>query len=60
LFLFSGQSLGVWIGGQAVDQWGTRPLLFTASAGLALLALYFRRMLARRIVKEGNAWRFET
>jgi predicted MFS family arabinose efflux permease len=47
-FLFSGQSLGVWIGGQVVDQWGTRPLFFVASTGLALLALYFRSRLARR------------
>ena len=47
-FLFSGQSLGVWIGGQVVDQWGTRPLFFVAATGLALLALYFRGRLARR------------
>lgn len=46
--LFSGQSLGVWIGGQVVDQWGTRPLFFVASAGIASLAFYFRSRLAEK------------
>jgi hypothetical protein len=38
----------VWIGGQVVDQWGTRPLFFVASAGLASLAFYFHSRLARK------------
>lgn len=47
-FLFSGQSLGVWLGGRVVDRWGTWPLLFVVSAGIAALAIGFRSRLARK------------
>ena len=33
LFLFSGQSAGVWLLAQVVDRWGTRPLFLIALAG---------------------------
>ena len=46
--LFSGQSTGVWIGGLVVDAWGTTSLFLVSAAGLPLLALDFRRRLARR------------
>ena len=48
LFLFSGQSAGVWLGGFVVDAFGTRPLFLVSAIGLPLLALDFRRRLARR------------
>jgi predicted MFS family arabinose efflux permease len=48
LSLFSGQSLGVWLGGLVVDAFGTRPLFLVSAIGLPLLALDFRRRLARR------------
>ncbi len=46
--LFSGQSTGVWIGGLVVDAWGTTSLFLVSAVGLPLLALDFRRRLARR------------
>lgn len=48
LCLFSGQSVGVWLGGLVVDTWGTRPLFLISAIGLPLLALDFRRRLAKR------------
>lgn len=48
LFLFSGQSAGVWLGGRVVDATGTTPLFVISAIGLPLLALDFRRRLARR------------
>ena len=48
LSLFSGQSFGVWVGGLVVDAVGTTPLFLATAIGLSLLALDFRRRLARR------------
>jgi predicted MFS family arabinose efflux permease len=48
LSLFSGQSVGVWLGGLVVDRLGTTPLFLVSAIGLPLLALDFRRRLARR------------
>ncbi len=48
LSLFSGQSLGVWLGAMMVDKVGTTPLFLLSAIGLPLLALDFRRRLARR------------
>jgi predicted MFS family arabinose efflux permease len=48
LSLFSGQSVGVWLGGLVVDTIGTTPLFLVSAIGLPLLALDFRRRLARR------------
>lgn len=48
LFLFTGQSLGVWLGAQVLDAAGTTPLFLIAAIGLPLLGLDFRRRLARR------------
>ena len=48
LFLFSGQSTGVWLGGRVIDIAGTTPLFLTSAIGLPLLALDFRRRLAQR------------
>ncbi len=48
LSLFSGQSLGVWLGGIVIDAFGTRPLFVVSAIGLPLLALDFRRRLAKR------------
>jgi predicted MFS family arabinose efflux permease len=47
-FLFTGQSTGVWLASQAVDAFGTVPVFAGAALGLPLLALAFRRQLARR------------
>ena len=46
--LFTGQSAGVWLASHAVDAAGARPVYVIAAAGLSLLALDFRRRLARR------------
>jgi predicted MFS family arabinose efflux permease len=46
--LFTGQSAGVWIASLVVDAAGTRPAFIAAAAGLPLLALAFRRRLAKR------------
>ncbi|HJS39546.1 MAG TPA: MFS transporter [Burkholderiales bacterium] len=45
--LFMGQSAGVWLASHAVDAAGGRPVFLAAAAGLLLLALDFRRRLAR-------------
>ena len=45
--LFTGQSAGVWLASQAVDSAGARPVFVVAAIGLALLALDFRRRLAK-------------
>jgi len=49
-FLFTGQSLGVWLASHAVDGIGTLPVYLAAAAGLPLLALDFgRRLVAHRL-----------
>lgn len=45
--LFTGQSVGVWLGSQVVDAAGARPLFLAAAVGLLALALDFRRRLAK-------------
>ena len=45
--LFTGQSAGVWLASHVVDAAGARPVFLAAAAGLFLLALDFRRRLAR-------------
>jgi len=45
--LFTGQSAGVWLASHAVDAAGARPVFVVAAAGLLLLALDFRRRLAK-------------
>jgi predicted MFS family arabinose efflux permease len=45
--LFTGQSAGVWLASHAVDEMGARPVFLVAAVGLSLLALDFRRRLAR-------------
>jgi len=47
-FLFSGQSLGVWLASRLVDGLGVRPVFAVAGLGLPLLAAGFARRLARR------------
>ena len=54
LSLFSGQSLGVWLGGRVVDAYGTRPLFLVSAIGLPLLALEFRRRLARHAAAQNR------
>ena len=49
LSLFTGQSIGVWIGGLVVDAAGTASLFAISAIGLPLLALDFRRRLQRRV-----------
>ena len=41
-------ALGVWLGAMMVDKVGTTPLFLLSAIGLPLLALDFRRRLARR------------
>jgi predicted MFS family arabinose efflux permease len=45
--LFTGQSAGVWLAARVVDAAGARPVFLAAALGLALLALDFRRRLAK-------------
>jgi predicted MFS family arabinose efflux permease len=45
--LFTGQSVGVWLASHAVDAAGVRPVFLVAAVGLLVLALDFRRRLAR-------------
>jgi predicted MFS family arabinose efflux permease len=45
--LFTGQSAGVWLASHAVDAAGARPVFMLAAAGLIVLALDFRRRLAK-------------
>ena len=42
LFLFGGQSVGVWLAGKVVDAYGTAPVFMAVSVGLALLGWGFR------------------
>jgi len=53
-FLFTGQSTGVWLASLAVDGYGTQPAYLVAAIGLPLLALDFRRRLARRRLLVGE------
>jgi len=46
--LFTGQSAGIWLASRVVDAWGVLPVFGAAALGLLLLALDFRRRLARR------------
>jgi YNFM family putative membrane transporter len=52
-FLFTGQSLGVWLGSRAVDGLGVRPVFAVAGLALPLLAAEFARRLARRAARAG-------
>jgi predicted MFS family arabinose efflux permease len=45
--LFTGQSAGVWLASHVVDAAGARPVFAAAAIGLFVLALDFRRRLAR-------------
>jgi MFS transporter, YNFM family, putative membrane transport protein len=45
--LFTGQSVGVWLAAHAVDAGGARSVFVTSAIGLLLLALDFRRRLAK-------------
>jgi predicted MFS family arabinose efflux permease len=45
--LLTGQSVGVWLGSRAVDAGGARWMFAVAGVGLLLLALDFRRRLAK-------------
>lgn len=45
--LFTGQSLGVWLASRAVDAGGARFVFVASAIGLMLLALDFRRRLAK-------------
>jgi predicted MFS family arabinose efflux permease len=45
--LFTGQSLGVWLASRAVDAGGARFVFVASAIGLLLLALDFRRRLAK-------------
>ena len=53
-FLFTGQSTGVWLASRAVDGVGTLPAYLVSAVGLPLLALEFRRRLARRRLPVGE------
>ncbi len=55
LALFSGSSFGVWVGGKVIDAFGTTPLFLTTAIGMPLLALEFRRRLARRAAQQSAA-----
>jgi predicted MFS family arabinose efflux permease len=46
-FLFTGQSLGVWLGSLGVDDVGAVPMFLVSAAGLPLLAAGFCRALDR-------------
>jgi predicted MFS family arabinose efflux permease len=45
--LFTGQSAGIWLASRVVDAAGAQPVFIAAAIGLSLLALDFRRRLAR-------------
>jgi len=46
--LFTGQSIGIWVAARVIDRWGILPVFAAAGVGLPLVALDFRRRLARR------------
>jgi len=48
LCLFTGQSIGIWLGARVIDAWSIIPVFAAAGIGLPLVALDFRRRLARR------------
>jgi len=45
--LFTGQSVGIWLASKVVDAAGAQPVFIAAAIGLLLLALDFRRRLAK-------------
>jgi hypothetical protein len=45
--LFTGQSVGVWLASHAVDAGAAQAVFVTSAIGLLLLALDFRRRLAK-------------
>jgi predicted MFS family arabinose efflux permease len=45
--LFTGQSVGIWLASKVVDAAGAQPVFIAAAIGLSLLALDFRRRLAK-------------
>jgi YNFM family putative membrane transporter len=45
--LFISQSLGIWLAARVIDRWGIVPVFAAAGIGLPLVALDFRRRLAR-------------
>ena len=47
LCLFTGQSIGIWLGSRVIDAWSIIPVFAAAGIGLPLVALDFRRRLAR-------------
>jgi len=47
LCLFTSQSIGIWLAARAIDAWGIVPVFAAAGIGLPLVALDFRRRLAR-------------
>lgn len=53
LCLFTGQSVGVWIAGKAVDAYGTTPVFVAVAFGLALLGWDFRRRLKAHALRAG-------
>lgn len=48
LGFFTGQAIGVALGGWVVDRWGAPPLFIGAGIGLAMLGLVFSQRLPRR------------
>ncbi len=48
LCLFTGQSVGVWLGGQLVDAAGTIPLFLIAAVGLPIVSIEFGRRISLR------------
>jgi len=48
LCLFTSQSIGIWLAARVIDGWGILPVFAAAGIGLPLVALDFRRRLARR------------
>lgn len=47
-FLFSGQSIGTWLGSLVVDRYGTVPILVVAASGALAMSVFFRWQLGRR------------
>lgn len=48
IMLFTGQAVGVALGGRMLDRWGGVPLFVTAAAGMLVTILWFRLQLLRR------------